>query len=352
MCCNAAWPKAPTWCGASSFCKVLPHHAFPVFSVGCPLARPGPGGHAGGLCQPGHRAARGGHRHHPAGHPARCAPFRRRRQPHPASGADRRSGVGRHGAARAGAVARRAARAPAATSPAHRPGQRRGGTGAGLPTRPHGPTLYAWSSAGRLYVLDTASAALRAVSPPAGSGILSSAQLPHGVEVDPVQDQLRVIDATGRNWRVDLDTGIAIDADPARPGLQPDGRLVFAQRDWNAEATAQLLASAHSHHGGASTAFAIDRSTGSLVSQGSRAGARPVVSPNFGRLYTVGPLALAPLQDAAFDMAPRSQVALAAIRTTPEPRTGLYHINLDNGQARWLGWVGDGTALRGLAIQP
>lgn len=219
-------------------------------------------------------------------------------------------------------------------------------------TRPHGPTLYAWSSAGRLYVLDTASAALRAVSPPAGSGILSSAQLPHGVEVDPVQDQLRVIDATGRNWRVDLDTGIAIDADPARPGLQPDDRLVFAQRDWNAEATAQLLASAHSHHGGASTAFAIDRSTGSLVSQGSRAGARPVVSPNFGRLYTVGPLGLAPLQDAAFDMAPRSQVALAAIRTTPEPRTGLYHINLDNGQARWLGWVGDGTALRGLAIQP
>lgn len=219
-------------------------------------------------------------------------------------------------------------------------------------TRPHGPTLYAWSSAGRLYVLDTASAALRAVSPPAGSGILSSAQLPHGVEVDPVQDQLRVIDATGRNWRVDLDTGIAIDADPARPGLQPDGRLVFAQRDWNAEATAQLLASAHSHHGGASTAFAIDRSTGSLVTQGARAGARPVVSPNFGRLYTVGPLGLAPLQDAAFDMAPRSQVALAAIRTTPEPRTGLYHINLDNGQARWLGWVGDGTALRGLAIQP
>ena len=219
-------------------------------------------------------------------------------------------------------------------------------------TRPHGPTLYAWSSAGRLDVLGTASAALRAVSPPAGGGILSSAQLPHGVEVDPVQDQLRVIDATGRNWRVDLDTGIAIDADPARPGLQPDGRLVFAQRDWNAEATAQLLASAHSHHGGASTAFAIDRSTGSLVSQGSRAGARPVVSPNFGRLYTVGPLGLAPLQDAAFDMAPRSQVALAAIRTTPEPRTGLYHINLDNGQARWLGWVGDGTALRGLAIQP
>ena len=219
-------------------------------------------------------------------------------------------------------------------------------------TRPHGPTLYAWSSAGRLYVLDTASAALRAVSPPAGSGILSSAQLPHGVEVDPVQDQLRVIDATGRNWRVDLDTGIAIDADPARPGLQPGGRLGFAQRGWNAEATAQLLASAHSHHGGASTAFAIDRSTGSLVTQGARAGARPVGSPNFGRLYTVGPLGLAPLQDAAFDMAPRSQVALAAIRTTPEPRTGLYHINLDNGQARWLGWVGDGTALRGLAIQP
>lgn len=215
-----------------------------------------------------------------------------------------------------------------------------------------GHTLYAWSSAGRLYTLDTASATLHPVSPPAGSGVLSSAQLPHGVEVDPMQDQLRVIDASGRNWRVDFNTGMAIDTDSVRPGLQTDGRLVFAQRDWNAETTPQLLAIAHSQHAGASTAFAIDRSTGSLVSQGSRAGAQPVVSPNFGRLYTVGPLGLAPLQDAAFDIAPRTQVALAAIRTTSEPRTGLYHINLDSGQARWVGWVGDGTALRGLAIQP
>lgn len=221
-------------------------------------------------------------------------------------------------------------------------------------TTPRGPVLYAWSSAGRLYTLDTASAVVRPVSPREGSGVLPNAQVSQGVDVDPVQDQVRVVDATGRNWRIDPDSGTVIDADPNRAGLQTDGRLVFAQRDWNAEATPQLVASAHSYNASQrmGTAFAIDRSTGSLVSQGSREGVRPVVSPNFGRLYTVGPLGLGPLQDAAFDIAPRSQAALAAIRTTPEPRTGLYHIDLGTGHARWVGWVGDGTEVRGLAIEP
>lgn len=221
-------------------------------------------------------------------------------------------------------------------------------------TTPRGPVLYAWSSAGRLYMLDTASAVVRPVSPREGSGVLPNAQVPHGVDVDPVQDQVRVVDATGRNVRIDPNTGTAIDADPNRDGLQTDGRLVFAQRDWNAEATPQLVASAHSYNAAqrTGTAFAIDRSTGNLVSQGSREGARPVVSPNLGRLYTVGALGLGPLQDAAFDIAPRSQAALAAIRTAAEPRTGLYHIDLNTGHARWVGWVGDGIEVRGLAIEP
>lgn len=219
----------------------------------------------------------------------------------------------------------------------------------------HRQTLYVWSSAGRLYTLDTNNANLRLVSPRHGSGVQASNGVPHGMDFDPIQNQLRVIDASGRNLRLNPDTGIVVDTDPQRVGIQTDGRLVFAQRDWNAETTPELVAIAHQFNAlqHVSTTFAIDRRTGTLVSQGSREGVRPVVSPNFGRLYTVGSLGLDVLQDAALDIASRSHVALAAIRIASESRVGLYQIDLSNGSARWLGMVGEnGIELYGLAIQP
>lgn len=86
--------------------------------------------------------------------------------------------------------------------------------------------------------------------------------------------------------------------------------------------------------------------------QGSREGVVPVLSPNTGRLTTVGPLGLGELVDAAFDIADVSGAAFAAVRTAGAPRTRLYLINLTNGRAELVGTVGDGAPVLGLAIEP
>ncbi len=98
------------------------------------------------------------------------------------------------------------------------------------------------------------------------------------------------------------------------------------------------------------TQYAIDQAAGTLVMQGTRAGTVPAISPNSGWLRTVGPLGTGPVDHAALDIAPASQTALAALRQ--QGHTRLYLVDLETGQARLLGPVGDGGPIRGLAIEP
>ena len=73
--------------------------------------------------------------------------------------------------------------------------------------------LYALSSAGRLYTLDTVQARLNWVPAP----LLSlSPQQAHGFDFNPTVDRIRVISEDGRNMRVHPDTGALVDGDPAQ----------------------------------------------------------------------------------------------------------------------------------------
>ena len=100
------------------------------------------------------------------------------------------------------------------------------------------------------------------------------------------------------------------------------------------------------------TNFAIDRRQGALVMQGSAEGTTPVVSPNTGVLTTIGLLGLGALVDASFDIADVSGAAFAAVRTAEQPRTRLYQVNLATGSAQFIGTVGDGAPLVGMAVEP
>ena len=91
---------------------------------------------------------------------------------------------------------------------------------------------------------------------------------------------------------------------------------------------------------------------GVLVTQGSREGTQPVVSPNSGQLRTVGPLGLGPLTDVSFDIADVGNTALIAVRTAADTQTRLHQVDLATGATRPLGVVGDGAPLVGLAIEP
>jgi hypothetical protein len=201
--------------------------------------------------------------------------------------------------------------------------------------------LYALSARGRLYTLDAASGKLTAV----GAGVaLAAGDQALGFDFNPVADRIRVVTAGGRNLRLHPDTGALAATDPA---------LQYAPGDAAQGQPPRLAGAAYTYNKKdekLTTNYAIDRARGTLVTQGSVEGQTPAVSPNTGRLVTVGALGTGPVEDAAFDIADIDNTALAALRL--QGQTRLYVVNLQTGTARDLGAVAGGRALWGLAIEP
>jgi hypothetical protein len=200
--------------------------------------------------------------------------------------------------------------------------------------------LYALAASGRLYTVDTATARLSRV----GSGAPVALQGQRfGVDFNPVADRLRVVSDSGQNLRLHPDTGAVAATDPALQGPAP-----------RAGAAALRVAGAaytyNKRDDKLTTNYAIDLTNGWLLTQGSREGVLPAVSPNTGTLAVVGELGTGALEDAAFDIADTNNAALAALRSGG--RTRLFAVDLDTGRATLLGTVGDGRALWGLAIAP
>ncbi len=200
--------------------------------------------------------------------------------------------------------------------------------------------LYALSASGRLYTLDTTTARLSRV----GSGAPVALQGQRfGVDFNPVADRVRVASDSGQNLRLHPDTGVVAATDPAlqlpapRPGAAPV-RVAGAGYTYN------------KRDDKLTTNYAIDIANGWLLTQGSREGVQPVVSPNTGTLSVVGELGTGALEDASLDIADTNNAALAALRSAG--RTRLYAVDLDTGRATLLGTVGDGRGLWGLAIAP
>lgn len=213
--------------------------------------------------------------------------------------------------------------------------------------------LYALSAGGRLYTLNTATGALSPVgSAPAAVALTGGAW---GVDFNPAADRIRVVGADGQNLRLHPDTGAVVDFDPNAAGLQTDPALAYAPGDANAGKAPQVAGAAYTYNkrdDKLTTNYAIDRALGVLVTQGTVEGMAPAVSPNTGRLFTVGSLGLGPLVDVAFDIADLNNKALAAVRTAADARTRLYEVDLSSGRARLVGTVDRGAALRGMAVEP
>jgi len=212
--------------------------------------------------------------------------------------------------------------------------------------------LYGLSRQGLLFSIDTASGRLTRV----GSKPLA---LPldgqvFGFDFNPAADRIRVVGGSF-NLRLHPDTGEAVDGDPATPGVQADARLAYASDDMNAGREPDIVSAGYTYNKRdekLTTNFALDRARGTLVRQGSHEGVQPVVSPNSGRLTTIGSLGLGPMVDASFDIADVSNAAFAALRLNATDPTQLYTIDLATGRATLIGTVGNGAALRGLAFEP
>lgn len=222
----------------------------------------------------------------------------------------------------------------------------------GIDFRPANGKLYALASGGRLYTVDTGSGAAAQV----GSGNFAAQMngVEYGFDFNPVVDRIRVVSNIGENMRLHPDTGAVVDSDPTKDGIQTDARLAYAGTDANAGKRPYVVSAAYTNSvagAKATTNFAVDVSQGLLVTQGTREGATPAVSPNSGQLFTVGSLGFKASGTAAFDIAANG-TAFAALTAAGSEGAKLYLINLTTGATSSLGAIGGGEAVKAIAVAP
>lgn len=204
--------------------------------------------------------------------------------------------------------------------------------------------LFALSDKGQLYNIDTGTGKVTAAGPALPADTLKNGQF--GFDFNPVADRIRVVNEHGQNLRLHPETAALASVDP---------ELKYADKDANFGKMPGIVAAAYTYNQQDSTLttnYAIDKTHGTLVTQGSKEGTTPAVSPNTGQLFTVGSLGLQSLQQIAFDISDLSNLSFIAVSTTAEPASTLYQLDLQTGQNKKLGTLAKGQSLLGMAIEP
>jgi len=210
--------------------------------------------------------------------------------------------------------------------------------------------LFGLGASGQLYRIDTASAKASAIGTP--SALPKEGATEWGFDFNPTVDRIRVVNDAGFNLRLHPDTGAIVDGNPNEPGVQFDGRLAYDATDANTGKTPAIVAAGYTYNKDnekITTNYALDGRQGVLVHQGSKEGVQPVVSPNTGRLFTVGSLGIGSFERATLDISDVSNTAYAAI--TAGGRSAWYRIDLATGRATRIGAVAGGAVV-GAAIEP
>lgn len=204
--------------------------------------------------------------------------------------------------------------------------------------------LFALSDKGQLYNIDTSTGKVTAIGPVLPANTLKTGQF--GFDFNPVADRIRVVNEHGQNLRLHPETAALASVDP---------ELKYADSDANFGKKPAVVAAAYTYNQQDSTLttnYAIDKTNSTLVTQGSKEGTTPAVSPNTGQLFTVGKLELQSLQQIAFDISDLSNLSFIAVTTTAEPASTLYQLDLQTGQNKKLGTLAKGQSLLGMAIEP
>lgn len=229
-------------------------------------------------------------------------------------------------------------------------GLQAGETLLGIDYRVSKEQLYALGSSGRLYTIDDDTGAASVVGSPFAVK-LEGTQF--GFDFNPAVDRIRVVSNTGQNLRLHPDTGAVVDGNATLEGVQTDAKLAYAAGDTNAGKSPIVVGAAYSYNKAEpkiTTNFALDAATGSLVTQGTREGVVPAVSPNTGQLMTIGALGLA-FTSAAFDIQALSDVAFAALNSEGGTASRWVTIDLRTGAAKSLGTIA-GERVVGIALEP
>jgi hypothetical protein len=194
----------------------------------------------------------------------------------------------------------------------------------GMDVRPANGMLYALANSGRLYTINSATAA-------ATGGQTVSVSLDgtaFGVDFNPVPDRLRIVSNTGQNLRVNVDNGQAT-VDGA---INPAGSMVTAAAYTNSVAGA-----------GTTTLYVLDTQNDRLLIQDP---------PNNGTLNPVGALGMiGDVQGVSgFDINGRTNAAFAAVTIGAATTSELHSINLATGAGTRVNAIGGTERIRGLTF--
>lgn len=210
--------------------------------------------------------------------------------------------------------------------------------------------LFGLGASGQLYRIDAKTGAASAVGTP--SALPKDGAREWGFDFNPTVDRIRVVNDAGYNLRLHPDTGAVVDANPNEPGVQFDGRLAYDAADANAGKSPAVVAAGYTYNKDndkITTNYALDGRQGALVHQGSKEGVQPAVSPNTGRLFTVGSLGIGAFERATLDISDVSNAAYAAI--TSGGTSAWYRVDLATGKATRIGTITAGAVV-GAAIEP
>jgi hypothetical protein len=211
--------------------------------------------------------------------------------------------------------------------------------------------LFALGASGQLYRINTADGSASAIGTPAA--LPREGATEWGFDFNPTVDRIRVVNDAGFNLRLHPDTGAVVDGNAEQPGLQFDGRLAYDAADANAGKAPAIVAAGYTYNKDndkITTNYALDGRQGTLVHQGTKEGVQPMVSPNTGRLYTVGSLGIGAFERATLDISDVSNAAYAAV--SRGTASSWYRIDLASGRATLVGTIAGGEAVVGAAIEP
>ena len=211
--------------------------------------------------------------------------------------------------------------------------------------------LYALGASGQLYRINTGDGSASTIGSPVA--LPREGATEWGVDFNPTVDRIRIVNDAGFNLRLHPDTGAIVDGNPDLEGVQLDGRLAYDSADANAGKAPGIVAAGYTYNKDnekITTNYAIDGKLGLLVHQGSKEGVQPMVSPNSGRLYTVGSLGIGSFAHATLDISDVSNAAYSAISDGRVSR--WYRVDLASGRATLIGTIAGGEAVVGAAIEP
>jgi hypothetical protein len=219
----------------------------------------------------------------------------------------------------------------------------------GIDFRPRNGDLFGVTDANQVYTInpDTGVATL-VLTPNATPFTLNGTSF--GFDFNPTPDAIRVVSDANQSTRLSPNTG----------GLAgTDTPLAYAATDLNAGKDPNIVAAAYTNSFAPSpdptrrtTLYVIDSVLDTLATQGSMnflpGSPSPAVSPNTGRLFTVGSLGIDFGSFGGFDILSSNGVDTAFAASG----SSLYSINLSTGAATTLGTIDGGNVnIVGLAAR-